>query len=172
MSVAINSSNGTQDRAIEAAKQLCLMLDLGTLRPAELKLLTTALAEVVAREIPHNPTLAQEVISAFSELKPSLKPRTGNAKPLKDTTGKIRNKGSVKNLRFNSFATLDPFVLYEMVGSEQLPDALRTFSIPTLKEIAASVETSENKKPASKASKDQIVEYIVQSVMRKVTHAS
>jgi hypothetical protein len=134
------------------------------LKPAELK----ALAEAVSTEIEHNPHLAARIVELLAELKPV--PKIHKPKPKfkspNDELNKLKRQNKVDNLRFNPYTSLDPFTIYEMVGKEQLASALSSLSVPTLKQMLATLPNTGTGKPGSKTNKEQVVEYIVRQVVK------
>ncbi|MBA2676876.1 MAG: hypothetical protein H0U76_00535 [Ktedonobacteraceae bacterium] len=161
--ILIHETETAQVRATKATKQLCEALGLESLKPTELKLLAIALSESVSIEIAHNPALAAKIKELFLELKPT--PRIPQTKPKfhspSEEMSKLTRQRKVDNKKFNPYTTLDPTVIYEMVGRDQFTKALSTLPLATLKQMAAVIGgTSGSKRPGGKASKEQIIDYI------------
>ena len=91
------SAPKVEDRAVLATRRLCETLNLGVLKPKDLKNLTTALAEVASEEAEVNRTFAAKILSAFRDLTPvapAPAPRSRGqsaSKPLKPKLKAIRD---------------------------------------------------------------------------------
>jgi hypothetical protein len=131
----------------------------------DLKLLSTALAEIVADEAARNPGFANRIRSVYQELV-SLKA----TRPLRSPTTKPADVdlvpiGSVEHYKHDPYAPLDPNYLYQVYGAAQLRAALSRYSLATLKEASARIEEKNpGTKPTSRARKDAIIDYIVEHI--------
>lgn len=143
MSTAIDSAGvTTQERSASATRELCRTLGLGALKPAELKFLTIALAEVATSEAQRNMQFAHAISHLYQELLPT--------KPAKATRGKGAAKrkeeavlipvGTVDPALLDPYAPPNPWALQILYGNHQLQQALERYSLAKLKEALPLVQ--------------------------------
>jgi hypothetical protein len=123
-----------------------------------------ALASVAAEEVRHNPAFAARVRSLYATLAPTPSTKRGTtAKALVTDLVPIKH---VHGFQLNPAAPVDPFLVYEAYGAQQLPKALDLFPLAKLKESAALVEArNPGTKPVNRSSKAAVIDYIVHYVM-------
>jgi hypothetical protein len=127
---------------------------------------------VAAEEVEQNSHFAARVRAAY-DLLPESKPtprstrgQDGVAKILSSTLTPIRH---VEGREINLAAPLDPYFLLEVYGAGQLRQALDLFPLAKLKEgLPAVIERHPGTKPASKASKAAVIDYMVRYVAEGV----
>lgn len=160
MSVTLSQPMTVAQRGALATKRLRAVLGVD-----DVKLLSTALAEVAAEEAVTNRDFANRVHATYIELaaqkpirrNPTHKTAVNEVElvPVIDMTG----------IRIDPFASLDPYLLHRIYGSKQLRAALTGYSLARLKEGLDPVQTKNpGTKPQSKARKDSIIDYIVEHV--------
>lgn len=147
----------------DAAKHAGIVLNLN-----DSKLLGIALAYAASEEIEHNVHFAAQVRTVYEALA-SASNGTGSK-----GRGSVGAKAPAVNLmpmkhvegyELNLAAPLDPYFLYEVYGSHQLPVALDLFSVNRLKEASALVqERNAGTKPANRSSKQALIDYIIHYV--------
>lgn len=154
------------ERNARATRQLCDVLGLGVLKPKDLKHLATALAEATAEEVMANEPFRQRVLGIFRELsagnalstaKKPLRPKAPKPTliPIRDYDPKL----------FGPDKPIDPYLVQYAYGDEQLRPMLEQFSVTTLKKSAEIVEErNPGTKPASRAQKSALLDYIVTHV--------
>lgn len=149
-----------QQRAVDATSRLRQVLEVD-----DLKMLSTALAEVAADEAKHNPDFARRIRDVYQELIDSApKKRTPPAKETATGVALVPLPGT-EGLRVDPFAPLDPYLLTRIYGSHQLRAALGVYSLPKLKQALAVVEERHpDAKPKSKGQKQAVLDYIVEHV--------
>jgi hypothetical protein len=146
-----------KQRGVEATQRLRDRLNLAT-DLGDSAILGTALAEVAAREIARNPQFGREVRQLYDELmqmqaRPA--PRTTNLEPLEA----IRHTG--KNI--DPYGPPNPQDLIYAYGEDKLGRALQDYTMDRLKMAVETIQREHpGTKPASKAKKSALIEYIVQ----------
>jgi hypothetical protein len=128
-------------------------------------LLATAVLEVIADEVGWNGDVGRRIRDTYRDLiqLPSLtkaKPRLSKPQPVK-----LIPVGTVDERRFKPYGPLDPYLLFDLYGADQLRLALDGYSLVKLKEgMAAVAARNPGTKPKSKASKAPLIDYIVEHV--------
>ncbi|MEO7002719.1 MAG: hypothetical protein ABI068_12990 [Ktedonobacterales bacterium] len=157
-----------QERSVLATRRLCEALGLGVVKPNELRRLTIALAEAAADEAGHNSDFAKHIRVLYE--------RSASVKKSKVTEPSTRRKkmpehpnltpvGTFDESKFNPYGPLDPYILLQLYGIEQLPLALDGYSLTALKGAVSLVEQrNPGTKPKNCSKKDAVLEYIVQYV--------
>ena len=149
-----------QQRSVEATRSLREALGLD-----DTKLLGTALAEVAAEEARHNPDFAQRIRQTYAELEQVNSSRTRAARTPSNIAPELIPLRTIEGLRFDPHAPIDPYMLQNIYGDAQLRHALERYSLARLKEAATLVEErNPGTRPASRAKKDAIIDYIVEHV--------
>ncbi len=168
MLTQVSQSADIQEMASEATGKLRIALGLSTLNQADIKRLSAALSLAAAEEVEHNSSFASRLKLLFDELKPSKKPTL--AKKHTTITDSI-DDGLVPiatgiNYTFNPTAPPDPFFLVKLYGPAQLRKALGRYSATRLKETSQKLVADKGLpvKPMSKATKDELIEYIASQV--------
>ena|SRR5579862_1052646 len=143
----------------ESVKRAARALDL-----SDTKRLTTALSIVAADAIERNMLIAEQVRQVYSALpSTSVRSRT-QADPKKSITDFTLIK-RVQGFALDAAAPINPYLLYEAYGEQQLPGVLDLFSLAKVKEMALFVEEKHpNTKPANKSKKASVIEYIIKYV--------
>jgi hypothetical protein len=143
----------------EAAKQVADTLGL-----ADTKRVGIALASVAAEEVAHNSNFAARVRSAYATLAPSTsRKKPGTAAALASDIMPIKH---VEGFELNPAAPIDPYLVYEAYGADQMPQVLEWLPLANLKESAARVEArNPGTKPVSRSSKAAVIDYIVHYVV-------
>lgn len=172
MATATHGSFTAQEQAINATKKLCEALNLNEVKSTDLKYLTIALAEVASKEASLNSDFAEKIRLKYLELLPKKTEKTAKV-TIKVTAKKIglTNLIPIKQVDiakiFNPHTPPDPYLLFEVYGTEQLPLALESFSLTLLRKVALDVEYKfPGTKAKNKNQKDSIVEYIVSQVVK------
>lgn len=155
MSASVKHSPTTAEAAKHAASQLGL---------DDVKRVGIALAVAAAEELDYNTVFAARVRMAYSRLSASTatraRPRTSKA--LEVAIVPIKH---VEGFQLNPAAPLDPYLVYEAYGANQLPVALDLFPLAKLKEASALVEQRcPGTKPTNRSKKDAVIAYIVDQV--------
>ena len=149
-----------RQRSAEATARLREVLDLD-----DLQLLSTALAEVATDEATRSPLFADRIRNVYKDLQSLKGTRPLRAKKKKTSEVELVPVGSVEGRKFDPYAPLDPNYLYQLYGGHQLRAALSRYSVVKLKEAAAKIEKEHpGTKPASRARKDAIIDYIVEQI--------
>lgn len=124
---------------------------------------------VAAEEVEQSSHFAARVRSAY-DLLPESKPTRGPTHGAADAAAKILSTTltpirHVEGREINLAAPLDPYFLLEVYGAHQLRQALELFPLAKLKEgLSAVMERHPGTKPASKASKAAVIDYIMRYV--------
>jgi hypothetical protein len=128
--------------------------------PVDAAILGTALAEVAARQIAHNPQFGREVRELYQELASSRRstpPRPSRRalaplEPLRHAGGEV-----------DPFSPPDPRKLIYVYGVDKLGRALQDYTMDMLKQTVENVQREHpGTKPRTKSSKAALIEYIVQ----------
>lgn len=155
-----NAAVTTQERSAFATRELCKVLGLGTLKPAELKFLTIALAEVAASEAQQNRSFAHAISHLYQELLPAKpKKRISSKKPKEETV--LVPVGTVDPALLDPYAPPNPWALQVLYGDHQLQQALERYSLPKLKEALAPVQERYPGSKPTTLTKRGIAAYIV-----------
>jgi len=161
-----NQVSNVQDQSAEATTKIRSILGLSGLSTAELKRLSAALSIAAAEEIASNRTFASRVKDLFT----SLAPKKEIVSKSKKKIVTIEDDGLVPittgiNFDFNPLAPPDPDFLVKLYGVQQLPKALNRYGTPRLKEVVKTLVTTKSApKLKSKATRDDIINYIVSQV--------
>ena len=149
-----------KQRSALATQRLCELLGLQDTVAA-----TSAAAEVLAEDVIWNKELAVRVRAAYEDLT-RIKPKARQASSRADHSDTdFKPIHSVDPHRINPYGPLDPYVLYDGYGPQQLPNMLRTYGLERLKEAASVVQQRHpGTKPTNKSRKDSIIAYIVEHV--------
>lgn len=135
------------------------------------KLLGAVLAEVAYDELKFNRTFADRVRAAYEASAPKPKPKV--QKPPRATTTKPKvTLVPIKDVGphyMDITAAVDPYLLYEVFGAKQLPDALRRFSKKKLLEEAVPYVQKRypGEQPAKSATLEGVIAFIVQRVVNE-----
>lgn len=132
---------------------------------SSLKVLTVALVEAASEIINYNEMLAIKVDELYNNF---LSTQTNSGrKTVKKNEADIIDLVPIKRIvgrEFDVNAPLDPYFLHELYGNEQLPLALSRFSVKRLMEGVTLVEKNSGEKPRNKATKGEIIEFLVTKV--------
>jgi len=153
-------SQTVQQRAVSATSQLRTILGLD-----DLKLLSVALTEAAIEELRFSPTFTARIRAIYDELAAAKPKRTPRVRLSSVNDVKLVPIGEGYDRPIDPSAPLDPYFLNGLYGANQLRLALTRYSVAKLKEGAAAVEQKNpGTKPASKARKDSLIDYIVEMV--------
>ena len=178
MSSIIDTTTATtptvQEQSAAATRDLCQALGLGTLKPAQLKLLTVALARAATEEAQQNEMFRQRVQMLYQSLIPVKAPKP--PKPPKEVTGrrqkvKLEPIGTVDETELNPYAPPNPWALQRLYGDHQLAAALERYSPQALKEALPAVQERYPGTKPKRVTKPGIIDYIVE-MLRPVTGPS
>lgn len=158
MSTTLSRPIGIQQRSVEATRRLCAVLNVDNL-----KLLSTALAEVAAEEASRNRAFSERLHAVYDELV-MLQTRRHPAKEA-NSSRRLVPITTIEDAKLDPHAPLDPNFLLRLYGAHQLRAALEDYSRDTLKVAAATIEQrNPGTKPTNKSRKDSIIAYIVEHV--------
>lgn len=150
-----------QQRGAEATRELREALGL-LANPNDTSILGTALARAAAREIRRNAAFAQDVRKEYDD----LAALSGSGR--KSSTGKAPLEPLVA-LRHLDVRAIDPYAppdpkdLIYVYGQDKLGRALHEYTLDMLKQTADRVQAQHpGTKPKSRASKQSVIDYIVQ----------
>ncbi|MGO8950175.1 MAG: hypothetical protein ACLQUY_21465 [Ktedonobacterales bacterium] len=122
-----------------------------------------ALAEIAVEESRYNARFASAVRERYQELmaqQPTPKSVSAKQKPDLPPLVLIHR---VEGYRADPFSPPNPRLLIHMYGVHQLDRALQDYTLDMLKDTAAKVQSEHpGTKPRSKASKQSVIDYIVQ----------
>ena len=169
-----------QERSSQATKRLYQALGYESLKSADLKYVALALAEVAADEILINPDFANKIKRILDSVFPKKDSKESRSiakkqepanSPIQKTSKKRSPIDSLIPLKsidmriINPYASPDPYLLYDVFGREQLEIALKEFTLPTLREMTASIEAKhvDGPKP-NKSKKDSMIQFILDMV--------
>jgi hypothetical protein len=173
MSTAIRGNTPIEeDQAVMVTRLLCEALGL-TVPKTQLKYLTIALAETATEEIYHDPGFADRLKARFEGLrskppqkKGSHKNKAEHANQPEQPKRKLVLLNQIDPDRLNPYGIPDPVALLEAFGREQLPLALKEYSLSMLNRIAAEVQLHHpTTHPRNKRQKDAVIDYIVRYVV-------
>jgi hypothetical protein len=174
--VTFDATTHEEDRSVQATRLLCESLGV-TVPKSQMKYLTIALAETATEEVQHDPEFALRLKLRFESLLPRSIQRKGSQKREKNANPTKRSSSSKQKLvpikqidanRLNPYGVPDPYALLEAFGEEQLPLALKEYSLTLLNKIAADIQAKNpNTQPSNKRQKDAVVEYIVCHVVKQ-----
>lgn len=170
MSSAIETSATVQQRSVQATRELCEGLGLGTLSPANLKYLSLALTQAATEEVSRNSHFAERVRSLYLSLLPQrtkrVAPSVGSARPggSKAWNVKLKPVGTMDETLLDPYGPPNPFALQQLYGDEQLPLALGRYTPAKLKEAVALVQQRYPGSKPKKMTKAGIIDYIVEQL--------
>jgi hypothetical protein len=146
--------------ANEAAKHVAQVLGLD-----DVKRTGVALANAAAEEADRNPSFAAKVRALYSATMP-LQPTVRKKAPATNTLwSELTLVKHVDGLDFNPAAPLNPYLLCEAFGADQLPKILDALTLAKLKESATFVEDrNPGTKPVNRGSKNAVMDYIIHYV--------
>jgi hypothetical protein len=128
-------------------------------------LLVTAALEVVADEVGRNGEVARRIREAYQDLLQFSQQAKTTSHPPKPEPVKLIPVGTVDERRIKPYGPLDPYLLFDLYGADQLRLALDGYSLVKLKEgMAAVAARNPGTKPKSKAGKAPLIDYIVEYV--------
>lgn len=126
----------------------------------DLKILSAAVAEIVAAEARANPAFAEllrrtcQEIAASSTTKPAKQRLKEPVRLIPVTTLDISE--------VNWTGELDPYRLYKLFGAAQFRTALEQYTLVTLKDgVEKVIARHPGTKPKTRSKKDDIIDYIV-----------
>lgn len=147
-----------------ASKQAGQFLGLNDTKRLEKAILIAA-----AEELESNSTFARRVCVLYGVLPETQKrgATSSGATPKALALNLVPVK-HVDGFTLNPSAPVDPYLIYEAYGADQLADVLDLFSYAKLKDAALRVEQrNPNAPPANKRSKATVIEYIIRFVAAK-----
>lgn len=153
------STRTLQQRSVEATRRLREVLGLD-----DLKVLSTAVAVVVAEDAARDATYADRVRRVYQDLLSLQATRpVGGKKPKNDVM--LVPVAGVDDTTIDPYAPLDAYRLNAAYGPHQLRQALSVYSLAKLKQALAAVEgRNPGTKPTNRSRKDAIIDYIVERV--------
>jgi hypothetical protein len=145
----------------EAAKRVAQLLGLD-----DVKRTGVALATAAADEAEHSPTFAARIRALYSATMPIQPPSTRKKTPNINTLwSELKLIKHVDGLDLNAAAPLNPYLLCEAFGADQLPKILDALPLAKVKESAALVEErNPGTKPVNRSSKSAVMDYIIHYV--------
>lgn len=156
--------------AAAAARSAGAMLNLD-----DINRLAIALTLAAADEVEENSRFANRVRANYELLPPSksrtTKASAGTVGSMPEAlTAELTPIKRVEGGEINPTAPLDPFLLLEVYGAHQLRQALNLYSPVMLREAAAAVaERYASPRPAAKASKEKLVDFVVEHLTADAT---
>jgi len=149
-------------RATEAAEKSARYL--GVENP---KLLGAVLAEAAFNELRYNRSFADRVRAAYAASAPKPKPPRPPRKTTSKPTVTLVPIKDVGPHYMDMTAAVDPYLLYEVFGAKQLPDALGRFTKKKLLEEAVPLVQKRHpgEKPPKSANTEGVIAFIVQRVV-------
>ena len=159
-----------QERAALATRRLCAALDLGTLKPKDLKHLSVALTEAASDEVTLNRVFAERVLRTYRALveadAPKRAPKGANTEPRrKPAKPKLVPIGHVDPTLLGPDMPLNPYVLQQLYGNDQLRLALDGRALKALQQAADIVQQRHpGTAPVKRSQKASLIDYIVQYV--------
>jgi hypothetical protein len=172
----VSPSQAVQDLAVDATSKIRQVLGLNELTPAELKRLSAAVAVAAAEEIARDAMFAQKIRRLFEDMTPSRRAKSPKGTPSpqasprqKKTMDEILANDGLTPItdhidhKYDPSAPPDPKFLLQLYGSAQLYKALDRFSTEALRRtIAVMVKEQPGlAKPKAKATKEEIIEFII-----------
>lgn len=155
-----------QERSALATRRFCEALGLDAVKPKDLKNLTVALAEAAAAEVAVNDAFRARVLSLFREMTAKPAPVSARTRPAaRPAKPKLVPTGYVDPDLFGPDMPLDPYLLLQLYGHDQLRLALSTYPPGDLKQAVGIVqERHPGTNPSSRSQKASLVDYIVKYV--------
>ena len=147
-----------------ASKQAAQFLGLNDTKRLEKAILIAAVEELES-----NSTFARRVGVLYGVL-PETQKRgaTSSGTTPKALALKLVPVKHVDGFTLNTSAPVDPYLIYEAYGADQLADVLDLFSLAKLKDAALRVEQRNPNAPAAnKRSKAAVIEYIIRYITAK-----
>jgi len=133
----------------------------------DLKLLNAAMAEAAAEEAARNLTFRATIRRLYEDMR-EQPVTTRSRQPVDYASVKLTPLPGSEGARFDPFAPLDPYALLKIYGPEQLPIALRGYSLTALREATALVRQQHpGTKPNDSRKADSLIEYIVQWLTKR-----
>lgn len=132
------------------------------------KWVAAAYAEIAAEEVSRNPSFAVRVRNRYDELVPAPRRRGGASHTTEPKAPKrvLVPRKTIETGEVNIAAALDPYRLYDIYGAHQLADALREYTLASLKEAVEFVqERHPDTKPKNKSQREPIIDYVVRYVV-------
>lgn len=155
----------TRPVTLKQRNRLALQRLSESLSLEDVALLATAALEVVADEVGRNGEVARRIRESYHDLLKSPRQTKTKFHLSKPEPVKLIPVGTVDESRIKPYGPLDPYLLFDLYGAEQLRLALDGYSLVKLKEGMAAVTTrNPGTKPKSKASKAPLIDYIVEHV--------
>jgi hypothetical protein len=132
------------------------------------KRLDKAILIAAVEELERNSTFARRVRVIYGVLPATQKRGSAlSGKTPKALAIDLRPIKHVEGFTLDPSAPLDPYLVYEAYGADQLADVLDLFSVPELKDAALRVEQRNPQAPrAYKRSKATVIEFIVRYVAK------
>lgn len=150
-----------QQHGAEATRELREALGL-LANPDDTSILGTALARAAAREIQRNPAFANDIRKEYGDLlrlRGSVRQSGTRKVPLEPLVA-LRHL-DVRTI--DAWAPPDPKDLIYVYGQDKLGRALHEYTLDMLKQTADRVQAQHpGTKPKSRASKQSVIDYIVQ----------
>jgi hypothetical protein len=154
-----------QDRGAAATRSLrealCLPTDL-----SDTTVLGTALAEVAAEEIWHNPTFSANLRSRYDELIAVRgRPTKRGSRQTKDVLPPLVPVGQLNGYVVDPVAAPDPHFLILLYGHHQLKRALQDYSLDMLKRTADELQQRyPGTRPTNRSRRKAVIAYIIEYV--------
>lgn len=159
MSSAVKQKTlSTAQRAAQAINQAIEALGLD-----DAKRLSAALTIAASEGVRKNPMFAAHVRSLYED----MAPKRSTARPTASNGRADDDLVPVKQVDYirNPAAPPDPYFLLELYGAHQLRLALQRYTLARLKEAIPAVQAQHpDTKPKGKATKDSVIDYIVEHV--------
>jgi len=153
------SRRTTSQRASEATTHLRQVLELD-----DLKILSTALAEVAAKEAQNNAAFAEQIRNVYAEIL-AANPTKSTVTKKSSEPAKLIPIGNIEDETVSPYGELNPRIILKLYGAEQFPTALGEYTLVSLKEAAELIiQQHPGTKPKSKSKKDDVIAYIIQHV--------
>ena len=131
----------------------------------DLKLLSIALSEVASEEASSNKAFAERVRKVYDEL--AAIPKTSNRSRKVATPAQLTPINVVEGYKIGPGEAPDPYVFRRIYGDAQLRTALDSFNLTLLKGAADMVmKRNPGTKPKSRSKRDDILDYIIDHVVR------
>lgn len=146
----------------DAIKQSARILGLD-----DTKRLETAIAVASAEELSQNGRFATSVRAVYALLPPSTKHTRSPLKTLNALTLDVQPIKHVEGFSFDPSQPIDPYLLYEAYGANQMRQLLEVVPLSNLKQTSTFVEQrNPDTKPKSRSIKAAVIEYIMQYVAK------
>lgn len=153
-----------------ATRRLCAALELGTLKPKDLKHLSVALTEAATDEVALNKAFAERILRTYRALveagAPKRAPKGAIIDPArKPAKPKLVPIGHVDPALLGPDMPLNPYVLQQLYGYDQLRLALEGRALKALQQAADVVQQRHpGTAPAKRSQKASLIDYIVRCV--------